>query len=108
MSRQQRCAAALDEHRKQLSKEDRRDLTMSQTTLTSSGELDAARNLWFVPTEILDVCPVPDVNRLHPELSQHKVLKGLCQPFNVAKWIQEVTTRLETDDASERERISLY
>ena len=108
LSRQQRCAAALDEHRKQLSKENRRDLAVSPTTVTGSNSLDAGENLWSVPSEIWDVCPVPEENRLHRNLSHSRVLKGVCQYFNVAKWIQDVTTRLETDDAGDRERISLY
>ena len=108
LSRQQRCAAALDEHRGQLSKENWRDLAKVGTTLTARADLDAARNLWFVPTEILEVCPVPEENRLHPALSQSRVLRSLCKSFNVVAWIQDVTGRVETDKADERERISLY
>ena len=108
LSRQQRCAAALDEHRRQLSKENRRDLAESLTTLTASGSLDAAENLWFVPAEIRDVCPVPKEKRLHPELSQSRVLRRLGKTFNVTDWIEEVTGRINTDEADEHERLSLY
>ena len=108
LSNQQRCATALDEHSKQLSNQNRHDLAVSGTTLTASGSLAAAKNLWIVPSEILDVCPVPAGDRLHPELSQFRVLKQLCQPFDVANWIQGVIGRLDTSEASEDERISLY
>ena len=106
--RQRRCAAALDEHRGQLSKENRCDLAESATTITESNSLDAAASLWFIPGEILDVCPVLEENRLHPELSQSRVLRSLCKSFNVAHWIEDVIGGLENDDSDERERISLY
>ena len=70
--------------------------------------LDAAENLWFVPTELRDVCPVPKEKRLHPELSQSRVLRRLGKTFNVTDWIEEVTGRINTDEADERERLSLY
>ena len=108
LSRQERFAFALDDHYKQLSKEHRHDLAVSATTLTASGSLDAAENLWFVPTEILEVCPVPEENRLHPALSQSMVLRRLCKSFNVAHWIEDIIRRLETGEADERERMSLY
>ena len=108
LSEQQRCAVALDEHRKKLSKENRHDLAASETTITASGSLAAAEALWFVPNEIQDVCPVLTENRLHPALSQNKVLSRLCRRFDVANWIEDVVGKVEINDASERERMSLY
>lgn len=108
LSNQLRCAAALDMHLKKLSKENRRDLAVAETTLTANTSLAAAENLWFVPNQILNVCPIPAENRLHPELSQYKVLRRLCKTFNVADWIKDVTERLKSYEASENERNSLY
>ena len=108
LSKQQRCATALDRHRKKLTKENRQDLAASKTTLTAGGSLAAAEDLWFVPREISEVCPVSAEYRLHPELAQSEVLRGLCTRFNVAEWIEVVAQRVQDGKADESERVSLY
>ena len=108
LSRQQRCATALDRHRKKLTKENRQDLATSKTTLTAGGSLAAAEDLWFAPREISEVCPVSAEYRLHPELAQSEVLRGLCTRFNVAEWIEIVAQRVQDGKADESERVSLY
>ena len=108
LAKQKRCASALDEHSKLLSKENRHDLTVSSATLTASESLRAPEELWFVPTEILDVCPVAEDDRLHPDIAQGRVLRKLCRTFDVANWMEDVIERIGTDRADERERRSLY
>ena len=108
LPKQKRCASALDEHSKLLSEESRHDLAVSSATLTASESLRAPEELWFVPTEILDVCPVAEDDRLHPDLAQGTVLRKLCKTFDVADWIEDVIKRIGTDRADERERTSLY
>ena len=108
LSKQQRCAIALDDCRKRLSKENSRDLAVSPTTLSARNTLDAPNNLWFVPEKIQDACPVPEDSRLHPKLSDTKVLTSLCKPFDVATWINDVIGRLLEGEAHDGERLSLY
>lgn len=108
LSSQQRCAVALDDCHKQLSKDNRRDLAASPTTLTACNTLDAAENLWFIPDQIQDSCPVPEDNRLHPALSGNRVLRSLCKPFDVTKWMDDVIGKIQEGEADERERVSLY
>ncbi len=108
LTKQKHCAAALDAHRKDLSGENRRDLAASETTLTAADSLAAAEDLWFVPNEISNVCPVSPDQRLHPELSQSPVLRGLCKRFNVTNWIEDVTERLAGGEAASGERLGLY
>ena len=108
LAKQARCASALNEHSKQLTKEHRHDLAVSSTTLAASGSLRSPEELWFVPAEILDVCPVAEKDRLHPNLAPGKVLNKLCKTFNVADWIEDVIGRIVTDRADEREQKSLY
>ncbi len=108
LTKQKHCAAALDAHRRELSGENRRDLAASETTLTARESLAAAEDLWFVPNEISDVCPVSPEHRLHPELSQGAVLRDLCRRFNVTKWIEDVTDRLAGGEAESGERLALY
>ena len=108
VSRQQRCTAALDENRDKLTKQHRLDLASSETTLAANLSLAAAKNLWFVPREVSDICPVPEEHRLHPELTESGTLRPLCRRFNVADWIKDVATRAETGRADEHERTSLY
>ena len=108
LPKQKRCASALDEHSKLLSKENRRDLAISSATLTANESLRAPEELWCVPTEILDVCPVAEDDRLHADLAQGRVLRELRKTLDVAGWIKDVNERIETDRADERERRSLY
>ena len=108
VTKQLRCADALDDNRKKLTKQNRDDLRTSETTLSASLSLVAANALWFVPTDIWDICPVPEDKRLHPELSDSKTLKSLTKPFRVANWISDVVTRIESGQADEHERSSLY
>ena len=108
VAKQKRCAAALDQYSKQLSKENRHDLAVSSATLTASESLRSPEELWFVPTEIFDVCPVAEDDRLHPDLAQGRVLRKLCRTFNVADWIEDVIERIGTEQADELERESLY
>ena len=106
----QRCFAnALDKHRGRLTKENRRDLATSVTTLTAEGSLAAAQDLWSVPGEISEgeACPVPE-HRLHSELAGNEVLRSLCKSFNIAEWIKEIALRVKDGEAEKSERVSLY
>ena len=108
LAKQNHCASALDQHSKQLSNENRRDLAVSSTTLTAGESLRSPEELWFVPAEILDVCPLAEDNRLHRDLAQGRVLKKLCRTFDVAVWINDVIAKMGTDQVDEREQESLY
>ena len=105
---QQRCAAALDKNRNKLSQQNRSDLTSSETTITANLSLAAPKNLWFVPGEILEICPVPKEQCLHLELTECVTLRNLCKRYKIADWIENVAKRAKTGHAGEQERVSLY
>ncbi len=105
---QQRCAKALDAHRKDLSRENRRDLARSATTITAAETLGVLSDLWCAPKEVTDVCAIPADQRLHPSLSQCVVLKRLCKRFDMTRWILEVTRRVADGEAEDDERFALY
>jgi len=108
LDRQERCADALETPRAKLSRENRRDLARSQTTLTAAGDLAAAENLWRVPNEIADACPVPPAQRLHPALSKYVAVRKRCKPFDSTTWICEVAERAAGGAATDEERVALY
>ena len=108
LSKQKLCADALDKYRKHITQEHRNDLSICPTTLTASTKLDAAKDLWLVPTDILDVCRVPADERVHPELSKTQVIGRLSRPFRVADWIKDVLSKIENGTVQEQERESLY
>ena len=102
-------ARALDSLAKHLSTPNRDDLKASATTLTAGGGLKApAAPLWVVDPVLLDVCPVPVSERLHPALALSKLLRGFCRPFDPNAWAQEVAKNIQQGIASEEERIALY
>ena len=108
VSIQRRCAAALDKNRNKLSQQNRRDLASSETTITANMSLAAPENLWFVPREILAICPVPEEQCLHLELTESVALRKLCKRYKIADWIENVARRAKTGQADEQELISLY
>lgn len=83
-----------------LTRANRADLAASPTTLTRSGELAAPdRPLWVVDRVIEDA--VPASTALHPELARFKVLRSLCRPFELARWVITVAEAAASGSADE-------
>ena len=108
LSLQRRCAAALEQHRNRLSSRNRSDLARSKTTLAADSSLAVAKDLWFVPDQLLGICPIPKDQILHPKLAESSVLRRLCKPYKAAEWIKEVAERAGAGQADEQERMAVY
>jgi len=72
---QQRCAAALDACRTELTDAHKKDLRASPTTMTAAGTLASPSTLWVVDQALAGVVPSDQV--LHPGLADSRVLAGL-------------------------------
>ncbi|MCY3856229.1 MAG: DUF3883 domain-containing protein [Rhodospirillales bacterium] len=108
LSLQRRCAAALEQHRDRLSSRNRSDLARSKTTLAADSSLAVTKDLWFVPDQLLGICPIRKDQILHPELAESSVLRQLCKPYKAAEWIKEVAERGAAGRADEQERMAVY
>ncbi len=105
---QVRCVNALNANRMQLTRQNRHDLKLVPTTLTATGELAPSGELYRVPVEIADVCPVPPSQRLHPRLSHSAVLGKPWTPRALTNWIRDVCDRTVSGESTEQEREALY
>jgi hypothetical protein len=108
VERQVQFAEALSSVTKNLSPQNRSDLRKSLSTLAADGALRAAEALYVVADEIWDGCPIPMSSRLHQSLRSFRVITGLCNPFDVQKWIIEVSARALEDSVTEVELNALY
>jgi len=106
---QERFAKAFDVHRRQLTKENKADLADTPTTLTAAGTLAApSEPLWVVDESVAGVAPVPKARRLHPALARYKVIRELCEPFDVSGWALHVAREADEGTADEAQRDGLY
>lgn len=109
LDKQIRCANALNANRKRLTPKNRNDLEVAPTTLTATaGKLDQSRELYRVPAEIADVCPVPPSQRLHPRLSHSVVLGKPWTLRALSIWVGEICNKAVIGEATEQEREALY
>ncbi len=101
-------AHSLDALERRLSKENRKDLKSTASTLSASGELRPASVLKKVPKEIASVCPLPTRDRLHPMLLFSRVLRHLTDAFEENVWVLDVAQRATAEKATDHERTALY
>lgn len=105
---QVRCANVLNANCKQLTRQNRSDLKLAPTTLTATEELAQSGDLYRVPVEIADVCPVPPAQRLHPALSHSVLLGKPWTPKALTNWIRDVCDRTISGESTEQEREAVY
>jgi hypothetical protein len=98
---------SLDDHWQKLSPDNHSDLRSSRL-LSSTNELRAANELWIVPPEIENVCPLPPRDRIHPKLAQVAKKRNLCTKFDSDEWVRQVATRALNGLVNEEEHIALY
>jgi len=98
---------SLDDHWQELSHDNHSDLRSSRL-LSSTNELRAANELWIVPPEIENVCPLPPRDRIHPKLAHVAKKRNLCTRFDSDEWVRQVATRALNGLVNEEERIALY
>ena len=96
-----------DNYWKELSPDNHSDLCNSRL-LSSTNELRFAGELWAVPSEIENVCPLPAGDRIHPKLADVARKRNLCAKFDSDEWVHQVATKASNDSANEEERIALY
>ena len=108
LDEQIRCVNALNANRKRLTPQNRNDLKLAPTTLTATGELAQSGELYRVPIEIAEVCPVPPSQRLHPQLSHTVVIGKPWTSRALTNWIGDVCERAVLGKATEQEREALY
>jgi len=107
--RQVRFATALDSRSRNLSKENRFDLSTSSATLAADNNLRSpSYPLWVIDSAIVEVCPVPNTNRLHPLLVTSKTITALCRKFDALDWTRKTSQRIQDGEASEEEQEALY
>lgn len=104
--RQVKMAEALSQNR--LSNENRYDLKNTQSTLAADGSLRTANDLYRIEPEIWDACPIPPRRRLHRRLIDHKAISQLCSPFDIERWVRELSDRAAEGEIDEDERETLY
>jgi hypothetical protein len=105
---QVKLARAIDGVRRHLSNQNRATLRTSPTTLTAAGTLAAPESLYVVDPELSEACPIPRNRRLHPILLESRVIRSLCNPFDVSEWASEAADRIRSGKASDEERKALY
>ncbi len=108
IEKQVQCKNALNTNRKQLTHGNRNDLKLAPTTLSATGELAPSGELYRIPVEIADVCPVPASQRLHPMLSHTAVLGKPWTSRALTNWIHDVCDRAVSGKATDQEREALY
>jgi hypothetical protein len=98
-------ARALDRVKPTLSPANRADLVSSPTTLTSAGGLAAPDEpLWVVDAVLADAVPATTTTTLHPALASFQILKSLCKPFAVSRWVI-ATAQAAADGYADEESI---
>jgi hypothetical protein len=98
---------SLDSHWQELSPDNHSDLRSSKL-LSSTNELRLARELWVVPSEIENVCPLPARDRIHPKLAHVARKRNLCPKFDSDEWVRQVATRALNNLVHDEERVALY
>ena len=104
-STQIRFARALD--RMRLSSFHKEDLRNSPTTLAANGSLHALSELYLVPPDAWEACPLPLSQRLHPELARFRSLRGLATKYDMTTWIKSTARRAQEGQATDEERRAL-
>ncbi|TIL31703.1 hypothetical protein, partial [Mesorhizobium sp.] len=105
---QHRTAGALTQLYRRLSPQNRRDLRSTRSTLSATGQLEAAEKLIRVSADMWTACPEPIASRLHPILYDDFSVSRHCRPFELARWIEEAADRAADGSGSEEEREALY
>ena len=109
VDRQKRFAHALDVFAQKLSSQNREDLRQSSTTLNADGGLSAPNMpLWVVQGDIAPAVDLEPAQRLHPDLSQYKVLPKLCENFDIKSWVRQTAENIRSGTASPNQRDALY
>ena len=98
-------AQALD--RTRLSKDHRKDLLDSSTTLAADNSLRALSELYLVPPDAWQACPLPPSQRLHPKLAGFRSLRGLATKYDMTTWIKSTARRAQQGQATDEERRAL-
>ena len=106
--RQRALAQAIAAVSRRLSKENRRDLRCTKSTLAADGSLQAAETLLVVEDEIWDVCQAPLVTRLHRSLNGETALTDLCKPFDLNIWVLAAAGRARLGTIEDDEHEKLY
>lgn len=106
--RQRALAQAIAAVSRRLSKENRRDLRCTKSTLAADGSLQAAETLVVVEDEIWDVCQAPLTTRLHRSLNGETALTDLCTPFDPNVWVRAAAGRARLGTIEDDEREALY
>ncbi|MGO7910669.1 DUF3883 domain-containing protein [Rhizobium ruizarguesonis] len=101
-------AIALDAIGKRLSNGNRHDLKETVSTLAADGSLKRASDLTLVDAKVWDVCPIPLSTRLHPSLTNYRLLASLPRRFDINAWVVDVAERSGNGKAAEDEREALY
>ena len=100
-----RFAQALD--RTRLSGVHKTDLLNSPTTLASDDSLRSLSELYLVPPDAWDACPLPLSQRLHPDLAGFRSLRGLATKYDMTTWIKSTARRAQEGQATDEERRAL-
>ena len=106
-TRQVKILSCIDALWSQLSSANRSDIEAC-LLVSASGELRPAKELYCVPGEIQDACPLPARDRLHPELVPFVLRRKLCKKFNSDEWLRDVAARATTGIVTEQEHMALY
>lgn len=106
--RQQDLAHAIAAVGRRLSKENRRDLRCTKSTLAADGSLQAAETLVVVADGIWEICQAPFATRLHRSLNGEKALTDLCKPFDLNAWVNAAAGRAQLGTIEDNEREALY
>ena len=98
-------AQALD--RTRLSTVHKTDLLNSPTTLAADDSLRALSELYLVPADAWEACPLPLSQRLHPDLAGFRSLRGLATKYDMTNWIRSTARRTQEGQATDEERRAL-
>jgi hypothetical protein len=104
---QRRSAAALTTLRRYLSKENKRDLETTASTLTAAGSLAPASGLTKVEAANWQDCPEPMASRLDQGLNEATSVSRYCKAFDLARWVTDACQRAQagTIDPGERQAV---
>jgi hypothetical protein len=108
MDRQVKMAKALTEVTRRLSVQNREDLRETASTLAADGAVRKASELIAVDPSIEEASVVQAFERLHPSLFGFDLIAGMCRPFSIDGWIIGIIHRLNSDEATDEERETLY
>ncbi len=98
-------AQALD--RTRLSDNHKKDLSNSPTTLAADDSLRPLLELYLVPPDAREACPLPPSQRLHPDLAEFRSLRRLATKYDMTTWIKSTARRSEEGLATAEQRRAL-